>query len=298
MHNDPAATPCIFHICQRADAEAALAAGSYRAASLATEGFIHLSQAHQVRPVLQAFYPDPRGLVLLVVDRSLLQAPLRFEAPASLPVVGSAPAPDASQSFPHLYGPLNTDAVLDVLPVEQFDGTPVQPSTAALLRHYRFARLPVEGTLYRSTWRSGTPGDGLAVAGTAMLGLYADSPRSVSCFHRLRHDEVWHAYDGDPFALWLLHPGGRAEKVLMGSNPQAGQRVQHVVPAGVWQAGCLEPGGRHALFGCTMAPGFTGDCFEAADPAQLARDYPDQADLIRRLAPPDGTRTMPQGFAA
>jgi len=42
-----------------------------------------------------------------------------------------------------------------------------------------------------------------------MLGLYADSPRSASCFHRLRHDEVWHVYGGDPFMLTLLHPDGR-----------------------------------------------------------------------------------------
>ncbi len=54
------------------------------------------------------------------------------------------------------------------------------------------ARLPVEGTLYRSTWRAGAAGDARPPAGTAMMGLYAGSPRSVSCFHRLRHDEVWH----------------------------------------------------------------------------------------------------------
>jgi len=298
MPSSPAPDACIFHICTRADADAALAAGVYRAPSLDTEGFIHLSCAHQVRPVLDAFYPDQSALVLLVVDPTLLTAPLRYEAPASLPVVGQAPAPDAAQTFPHLYGPLDAQAVLDVIAVDQFDGCAVHPDTAALLRHYRFARLPVEGTLYRSTWRSGAAADVRPPAGTAMLGLYADSPRSVSCFHRLRHDEVWHVYGGDPFVLYLLHPDGRAEEVLMGSDPLAGQRVQQVVPAGVWQAGCLLPGGRHALFGCTMAPGFTGACFEAGLADVLAAQYPAVGATIRRLSVNRLQQHMPAGFAA
>jgi len=50
------------------------------------------------------------------------------------------------------------------------------------------------------------------------------------------------------------------------------------------QAGCLVPGGRHALFGCTKAPGFTGDCYEAAPPEVLIAQYLQQASTIRRLA--------------
>ena len=130
-----------------------------------------------------------------------------------------------------------------------------------------------------------------------MIGLYADSPRSVSCFHRLSRDEVWHAHAGDPFVLYLLHPDGRSERVLMGTDPLAGQKVQCTVPAGAWQAGCLMPGGRYALFGCTMAPGFTGDCFEAGAPEVLAAQYPEQAEAIHRLAVMGAERRMPAGFA-
>jgi|GEM_PF-175185 uncharacterized protein (DUF952 family)/predicted cupin superfamily sugar epimerase len=288
---------CIFHICTRAAAEAARASGSYRTASLDTEGFIHMSQAHQVHTVLDAFYAGQPDLVLLLVVPQLLRSPLRFEAPSTLPHAPGALLPDASQLFPHLYGALNMDAVVDVLDVAQFQGAPVHPDTAALLQHYRFERLPVEGTLYRSTWRSGSVDDPRPPAGTAMIGLYADSPRSVSCFHRLTRDEVWHVYGGDAFTLYLLHPDGRSEEVLMGPDPLAGQRVQQLIPAGVWQAGCLVPGGRHALFGCTMAPGFTGGCFEAAQPEVLIALYPQQAATIRRLAVIGAALAMPAGFA-
>jgi predicted cupin superfamily sugar epimerase/uncharacterized protein (DUF952 family) len=288
---------CIFHICNRAAAETARTSGSYRTPSLDTEGFIHMSQAHQVRAVRDAFYAGQPDLVLLLIVPQLLRAPLRFEAPSTLPHVPGAVLPDASQLFPHLYGELNMDAVVDVLDVAQFHGAPVHPDTAALLQHYRFERLPVEGTLYRSTWRSGSTDDPRPPAGTAMIGLYADSPRSVSCFHRLTRDEVWHVYGGDPFILYLLHPDGRSEEVLMGADPLAGQRVQQLIPAGVWQAGCLVPGGRHALFGCTMAPGFTGDCFEAAQPEVLIAQYPQQEAAIRRLAVNSAALAMPAGFA-
>jgi len=288
---------CIFHICTRAAAEAARTSGSYRAASLDTEGFIHLSQAHQVRAVLEAFYAGQPDLVLLLVVPQLLHSPLRFEAPSTLAHAPGALLPDASQRFPHLYGALNMDAVVDVLDAAQFQGAPVHPDTVALLQHYRFERLPVEGTLYRSTWRSGSVDDPRPPAGTAMIGLYADSPRSASCFHRLTRDEVWHVYGGDPFILYLLHPDGRSEEVLMGPDPLAGQHVQQLVPAGVWQAGCLVPGGRHALFGCTLAPGFTGGCFEAAQPEVLIARYPQQAANIRRLAVNGAALVMPAGFA-
>ncbi|MGZ4761355.1 MAG: cupin domain-containing protein, partial [Ilumatobacteraceae bacterium] len=69
-------------------------------------------------------------------------------------------------------------------------------------------------------------------------------------------------------------------------------------PAGVWQAGELVDGGRWALFGCTMAPGFTGTCFEGGRISDLLAGYPDRDADIRRLGVPDDhDTTMPAGFA-
>ena len=167
-----------------------------------------------------------------------------------------------------------------------------------LVEHLGMTPLPVEATFFVSTYRSeGNTATGGPV-GTAMLGLYCDDPPSRSLFHRLDFDEVWHFHLGDPMRLVLLHPDGSSEEVIMGPDLLAGQRVQFVIPAGVWQAGELVDGGRWALFGCTMAPGFTGTCFEGGRISDLLATYPDRASDIGRLGIPDahGT-TMPDGFA-
>jgi predicted cupin superfamily sugar epimerase len=136
-------------------------------------------------------------------------------------------------------------------------------------------------------------------AGSAGIGFYCADPPSRSLFHRLDFDEVWHFYGGDPLRLVLLHPDGSDEDVVMGGDLLAGGRVQHVVPAGAWQAGELLPGGRWALFGCTMAPGFTGACFEGGRVAELLESHPGRAGDIERLGVPAGEAVeMPEGFAS
>jgi predicted cupin superfamily sugar epimerase len=155
----------------------------------------------------------------------------------------------------------------------------IDDTVRALIAHHRLTPLPIEGTLYRGTWRSPQPG-----AGTAMVGLYCDEPPSHSLFHRLPVDEVWHFYGGGPLRLVLLHPDGRDEDVILGSDFAAGQHVQFVVPAHSWQAGHLLPGARYALFGCTLAPGFTSAMFEGGTRDRLLQSHPQRATDIERLA--------------
>jgi len=160
------------------------------------------------------------------------------------------------------------------------------------------APLPVEGTYVARTYRSSAEDPAGGPAGTAIVGLYCDDPPSRSLFHRLDFDEVWHFYCGDPIRLVLLYPGGGDDEVILGSDVLTGQRVQHVIPAGVWQAGELRPGGEWALFGCTMAPGFTGPCFEGGAVTTLLASFPGRKDDIRRLGiPDDHDTTMPAGYA-
>ena len=117
-----AADSLIYHVCSRATAVAARTAGNYRAPSLDCEGFIHFSRAHQVRGVLERFYAGQTDLVLLVVDPRLLSAPLKYETPA--PVAGARKAAEASDGlFPHVYGALNGDAIVDVREVRDMDGS-------------------------------------------------------------------------------------------------------------------------------------------------------------------------------
>lgn len=173
----------------------------------------------------------------------------------------------------------------------------IHPDTQAMLDYYQFQRLPVEGTFFRNTYCSGQKTPDGEPAGTAMIGLYSERPLSVSCFHRLPYDEVWHVYGGDPFLLILLYPDGSSEEVIMGCNPLKGQKVQFVIPAHTWQAGCMVPGGRYALFGCTMAPGFSGAGFEAGIAEELIKQYPERKNDILKLSINGQKIRMPEGFS-
>lgn len=167
-----------------------------------------------------------------------------------------------------------------------------------LIERLGMTRLPVEATSFVSTYRSEANTATGGPVGTAMIGLYSNDPPSRSLFHRLDFDEVWHFYVGDPLRLVLLYPDGSSADVVMGSDVLAGQVVQYVIPAGVWQAGELVAGGSWALFGCTMAPGFTGTCFEGGHVSDVLATHPDREADIRNLGiPDDHDGSMPSGFA-
>jgi uncharacterized protein (DUF952 family) len=99
----------IYHIAMAADWERALADGQYttstRGATLAEQGFIHASTAGQVTAVANAFYRGEPDLLLLAIDARRLTAPLRYDE-----------VPGSAEPFPHIYGPLNTGAVIRALP--------------------------------------------------------------------------------------------------------------------------------------------------------------------------------------
>lgn len=101
----------ILHITTRSAWQAAQASGQYVHPSLEIEGFIHASTAEQITAVANAFYRGQADLVLLVVDERRLSSELRWEPPAGPP----APGITKSDLFPHIYGPLNLEAVARVL---------------------------------------------------------------------------------------------------------------------------------------------------------------------------------------
>ena len=74
---------------------------STRGVDLAEEGFIHCSTEQQWRGVVERYYADTSDLVLLHVDEQLLTSPLVYEQ-----------LPGAPEPFPHVYGPINLDAVV------------------------------------------------------------------------------------------------------------------------------------------------------------------------------------------
>ena len=99
----------ILHIVARADWESALARGLYVPPSLDAEGFIHCSTSAQILSTANRFYRGQRGLIILCIDESRLEAAPRYESPDS--ALGQAPA----DLFPHLYEPLNLNAVVQVI---------------------------------------------------------------------------------------------------------------------------------------------------------------------------------------
>lgn len=156
---------------------------------------------------------------------------------------------------------------------------------------------PLEGGFFAETWRSAHGVDAGALdggvsapraVGTAIY--YLLTPGTVSSMHRLRWDEVFHFYLGDPVEMLLLAPGAPGRLVTLGGDLAGGARPQVIVPAGVWQGSRLAPGGRVALLGTTMAPGFDPADFEIADPESLAGRWPDFAEAIRARALVRGPR--------
>lgn len=112
----------VFHICSRTAAQRGIADSRLLPASLASDGFVHLSQSHQIAAVMAAFFKGVPDLVVLELDPARLTAPLRYEAPATLAPTSDPGAAPQADLFPHLYGPLNADAIVRILDATGFCG--------------------------------------------------------------------------------------------------------------------------------------------------------------------------------
>lgn len=167
-------------------------------------------------------------------------------------------------------------------------------SAVEVVESLQMGRLPVESTFYKSTYIGETDAQTNNPKSTAILALYSENPLSCSLFHKLKHDEMWHFYAGDPIQLHLIYPDGTYQKRILGDSIE---NLQFVIPKDVWQAGELVPGGNWGLFGCTMSPGFVGAEFTGGYAAELIELAPQYEDIIKRLAVPDDHDIqMPEGF--
>ena len=174
---------------------------------------------------------------------------------------------------------------------------PVGPAKK-LIDHLGMEKIPVEGCWFKITYTSTDqlPAAGLParygsprVAGGAIYALVTHE--DFSAMHKLKTDEIWHFYGGNPIELLLLHPEGRSEVVLLGSDLLAGQQPQFTVPAGVWMGARPATAGAEAygFFGTTMAPGFDYADFEPGYRDELQHAYPAQSALIAALTRADLT---------
>lgn len=96
----------IYHITTKNEWVKAVQKGFFEVESLNIEGFIHCSQEHQIQGVLERYYSGKIDLVKLCIDESKVVNKIIYEN-----------APSINQNFPHIYGTLNIDAVIDVVEI-------------------------------------------------------------------------------------------------------------------------------------------------------------------------------------
>jgi predicted cupin superfamily sugar epimerase len=145
---------------------------------------------------------------------------------------------------------------------------------------------PVEGGFFRETYRASAtiPAHG-ATRNVSTAIYYLLKPGHVSELHVLPGDEVFHFYLGEPVRMLQLGPDGSGKEVILGSDLAAGQILQLVVPAGVWQGTRLVGDSGFALLGCTVAPGFDYADYRGASRAELTARWPAYAEQIQGLTP-------------
>ncbi len=138
---------------------------------------------------------------------------------------------------------------------------------------------------YRSRWHVTAEYLPEGIRGSRSIGTaiyYMITPETFSALHRLPGSEVFHFYTGDPAVMLQLHPDGTSRTVTLGSDLANGQEPQVVVRGNVWQGCKLAPGGKWALMGTTMSPGFDYADYVIGVRDALIAQYPDAAEMIRQ----------------
>lgn len=167
------------------------------------------------------------------------------------------------------------------LAVAQARGGTEMATAAEIIDKMGLQPLPGEGGYYRETYKSRDATKPLGIACDTNLSrsmstaiYYMVTPEGFSALHRLTSDEIFHFYAGDPVEMIQIFEDGTVKRFLIGSNILEGETPQVVVPKGVWQATRLRGGGRWALMGTTVAPGFEFEDFELGDRDKMYKLFP------------------------
>lgn len=151
----------------------------------------------------------------------------------------------------------------------------------------RLEPLRMEGGFYRETYRSRwmiAPDylpegmRGMHSIGTAIYFLI--TPESYSRMHRVPGSEIFHFYLGDPVVMLQLRPDGSHCTVTIGNDLEQKQEPQVIVRGHVWMGCKLAEGGKFALMGTTMSPGFAQSDYEGGEREKLIERYPKAAEYI------------------
>jgi predicted cupin superfamily sugar epimerase len=166
----------------------------------------------------------------------------------------------------------------------------LNPDAQQIIDLLQLEPLHFEGGYFRRTYSSN-----LRICSKVLPEAYKDerpiasaiyyflTPETFSSLHSLPTDEMFHFYAGDPVEMLLLHPDGLGEIIRLGNNLFDGQKPQFVVPAGTWQGCRLEKGGRYALMGATVSPGFEDIDFNTPNQSELQKKFPEFTNWINEL---------------
>jgi predicted cupin superfamily sugar epimerase len=151
-----------------------------------------------------------------------------------------------------------------------------------LIKHYNLIAHP-EGGYYYESFKSDINIEverGVRKVSTAIYFLITQE--EISHFHRIKSDEGWHFYLGDPLKVIEITPEGELIETILGKDFQAGQVQQYYVKAGNWFASTSL--GECSFFGCTVAPGFEYEDFEMAKKDELAKEFPQHKEIIEKYS--------------
>lgn len=228
-----------------------------RSPTLETEGFVHCSpDIATTIAVGNTLYRDADGpMVAVELDPAKLDCEVRWEAPAPAPPAGVAP----DVLFPHVFGPLNRDAIVGV----RYARRDMIGYYVDFLRRSETAEaldlVPhPEGGWFRRTWTSATEVEarsGTRPSATAIHFLLHAG--ETSAWHTVSSDELWFWHSGGPITLSLgghgNDPTEPGPSLVLNGDITAGQQPQVLVPAGTWQRAHAEV---ETLVSCVVSPGF------------------------------------------
>ena len=158
-----------------------------------------------------------------------------------------------------------------------------------LIQQYNLRPHP-EGGWYSQTYKSNEVIEGDALPGrfggsrafsTAIYYLLEQG--NFSAFHRIKSDECWHFYSGDPLFVYIIEQNGELKVISLGNDFVKEQSFQYVVPANCWFAGRPAAGSEYCFVGCTVSPGFEYEDFDLANGDDLSNAYPQHKGIIKEL---------------
>ena len=158
-------------------------------------------------------------------------------------------------------------------------------SANELIEKLKLIRHP-EGGYYRELYRSdevmsqqGLPGRYTGDRSFSTAIYFMLTHEDVSKFHKIKSDELWHFYTGDPLDIYLINDTGTVEIKRLGIDFTKEESPQIVIPKNHW-FGAKTTGNSYSLLGCTVAPGFDFEDFELGKREELIREFPDQKETI------------------